>query len=73
MLGMATPSWLPLLGVDPSFWGVACNFPVAWIVSRFTPLPDPERVARIQGALREEFGRKPRRKIEAARSTAQEG
>jgi SSS family solute:Na+ symporter len=73
MLGMATPSWLPLLGVDPSFWGVAINFPVAWIVSRFTPLPDPESVARIQGALREEFGRVRRRPIDAPRSAAQEG
>ena len=73
LLGMNIPSFLPLFGIDPSFWGVAINFPVAWLVSRYTPLPDPEPVARIQAALREEFGRKPRRSIEPPRSAAQEG
>jgi len=48
--------FFPVLGFDPSFWGLAVNVPVALIVSRFTPLPDPQAVARIRNALEEEFG-----------------
>lgn len=43
---------------DASFLGLAFNIPLAIIVSRFTKAPDPEAVARIHGALDEEFGRR---------------
>ena len=42
---------------DPSFWGLVVNVPVALIVSRMTTQPDPVAVARIRGALNEEFHR----------------
>jgi len=42
---------------DASFFGLILNVPVALIVSRFTEMPDPERVARIRGALDDEFKR----------------
>jgi SSS family solute:Na+ symporter len=41
---------------DPSFWGLVINIPVALLVSRFTVAPDPAALARIRGALDEEFG-----------------
>ena len=44
---------------DASFLGLAFNIPLALIVSQFTKAPDPEAVARIHGALDEEFGRRP--------------
>ena len=43
---------------DASFLGLAFNIPLAIIVSQFTKAPDPEAVARIHGALDEEFGRR---------------
>jgi SSS family solute:Na+ symporter len=52
----------PIWGFDPALWGFVVNVPVTIIVSRFTSPPDPEAVARIRGALAEEFGR-GRRKV----------
>lgn len=49
--------FFPVLGFDPAFWGLALNVPVALVVSRFTSLPDPQAVARIRGALDDEFRR----------------
>ena len=57
VLQVTVPNLLPesLARFDAAFIGLAVNVPITLIVSQFTEPPDPEAVARIHGALNDEF------------------
>ena len=57
ILQVTIPNLLPesLARFDAAFIGLAVNVPITLIVSQFTEPPDPEAVARIHGALNDQF------------------